>query len=154
MEKSFTDTAYNETFWGKTDALIQKYENNKLKKFTGNYLFRIVVLIVSLSLIYFGFWGNEYKLRILNNEAYSIQYDMNKQEFYVLSDEQEFVIDIYIPKFCNKVRIACHSGDDVAEKIVKREECKIKVVKGEFDHITIEALRGEKAMQSIKFSAP
>lgn len=52
VEKSVTDTAYNETFWGKTDALIQKYENNKLKKFTGNYLFRIVVLIVSLSLIY------------------------------------------------------------------------------------------------------
>ena len=154
VEKSVIDTAYNETFWGKADAFIQKYENNKLKKITGNYLFRTLVLIVSLVLIFFGFGGNEYRLRILDNDAYKIQYDMNKEEFYVLSNEQEFVLDIHIPKFCSRVRLICHSGDDVFEKVMERGECQISVVRNEFDYITLEAMCGEIVVQSLKFSAP
>ena len=129
VEKSAIDTAYNETFWGNADSFIQKCENNKVKRITGSYWFRALALIVSLALIYFGFWGNEYRLHILDNEAYSVQYDMNKDEFYVLSNEQAFVLGIHIPKFCNKVRLVCHSGEDVFEKVLKREECKIGVVK-------------------------
>lgn len=153
VDEAVLESAYKETVWGRIDVLIDKYKQTPIKKLTDNFFFRIIVMLFSVFLIYIGFTTDDYHLRIVENGIYRIQYDTKTDEYYVLSDEENFVLGVHIPKFCDKVRFICYKEDnEVQNKVMKREDCEIEVVKGKYDYMIIEALRGDKISQSLKFS--
>ncbi|MBQ4517827.1 MAG: hypothetical protein II997_04475 [Clostridia bacterium] len=153
VSKTAVEDAYNETAWGKFDALIAKYEGCKLKRITGNYLFRVLLIVICVALLYFGFWGDTYRLRIVESDIYRIQYDTKTEEYYVLSDAESFELGIHIPKFSDNVRFTCYAGEESTTDNMKPAECRIPVVKGKYDYMTVEAMRGKKVIQLLKFSA-
>lgn len=148
------DEAYNETIWGKVDGFINKYQGFTLKKIIDNWIFKIAVLLLTVLLTYFGFFGNEYQLHIAESGAYSVQYDVESKEYYVLSDSNAFTVSIHIPKYCDSVQFTGYTGDDKDSLQMNPDECHIEIIKGKYDYMTVEAMKGEKAVQSFKFSAP
>lgn len=154
ISKSAIEEAYNDTVWGQFDSLIAKYEECTLKKITGNYFFRICLILFCAVLIYFGLYGENYQLHILKSEMYRIQYDTKTNEYYVLSEEDIFNLEIHIPKFADNVRFTCYIGGEEQSEDMKPEECRIQVIKDKCDYMTVEAMQGKKILQSLKFSAP
>ncbi len=154
VNENLLEESYNETVWGKLDGFIKKYEGFTLKKITNNRIFKIVVLLLTVLLTYFGFFGNEYQLHIAESGAYAVQYDVESEEYYVLSDADAFTVSIHIPKYCDYVQFTGYAGGDKESLKMKPEECHIEITKGKYDYMTVEAMKGEKAVQSLKFSAP
>jgi hypothetical protein len=150
MEQAY----YNECVWGKFDAWAKKHENSFGKKVMDNFVVKIVVMLISVALIYYGFTSNDYRLHIIDSDVYGVQYDVKSDEYYVLSHKEEFDIQVYVPKFCNSVRLCCYIGEDEKQYTMDANKLNFKVIKGEYDYITVEGMRKDKAVQKIKISFP
>ena len=155
VDKTQMENAYyNECVWGKFDAWVEKHENSLGKKITDNFVFRIVAMLVSVVLIYYGFTSDDYRLHIMDSNDYGVQYDVKSEEYYILSHKEEFNVEMYVPKFCDYVRLNCYTGEDEKQYTMDTDKLNIKIIKGEYDYITVEGVRKDKPVQKIKISFP
>ena len=148
------DAEYKETIWAKFDTAKDKYDTLFLKKITGSILFKILSLAAVLAYFFFTMYGNLMGIRLKDSDAYSIQYNKEKDEYYISAKQTEAQLDMYVPLGTDNVVFSAFDGDEKKEtKKYTTEQYRNKgytVNEGEYDYILVEALRKGKTADKIK----
>lgn len=144
---------YKKTIWGKFQHYIDIYETLSLSKLTGHWAFKTIVIIALVVATYFGFYGDAWKMKFTETDIYAIQYNIETDEYYILSDVEKFSLGLYIPKTADKIRYKGYlDGESVFAEEYTPAECNITVNKGEYSGMTLELIDGGEAKQIIRFS--
>ncbi len=144
---------YKSTGWGKFEKALDKFDTIKLGKITGHWLFKVLSIIVLLVATYYAFYGDAGKMNFTKSEIYTIEYNVDTEQYTLICDEELFKLGLYIPKRADNVKYSCFND----EKLEKEEEytpenCNIVIKKGEYEKMTIELIRNDKVTQKIEFS--
>lgn len=91
------EVAYQKTIFGKLDAIEAWWNRLSLKVVTEHMLFRILVIVGILGYGVYMFYQNGAQLRILESDAYRIQYNEDSKEYYLLTEMDEVALNMYIP---------------------------------------------------------
>ena len=147
------DDAYNKTFWGKIQWVLDKLETISLKKITDNVIFKTVMMLLAVALMFLGISGDARNMHLAENDVYDISYNAGTGEYYILSEEDVIGLGIYVPKNIDEIRFSGYSYENelVHTETTTPEECQIIVEKGKFSYMTIEAIRKDKVTETIRF---
>ena len=100
--KAFSDEerkeAYGRTVYGKIDKLLEAKEWITLSKITGNIFVRIAILLVLAAVVIVNVTVNGSKLAIQNGDDYSLAYNKQTDEYYVLTEKESVQLSLYLPK--------------------------------------------------------
>lgn len=108
---AFTDeerkAAYNATVYGKVDMVIAGWKKFKsvtnLSIITGNKYVKYgtLVVIIVYGLLAGRAHGNN--MTILDSNEYDVQYNESAQEYYVISNNDNVTLDLYLPQKANNI---------------------------------------------------
>ena len=105
------EKAYNKTIFG----IIEKVEELKgyatLEAVTGHPVFRVAVLVLILvaGLLLGRPHGDH--LTILKSDAYQVQQEMQTGEYYVLTEEDSLVLELYFPRKVENLTVRQYRGE-------------------------------------------
>lgn len=154
VPKGAYDNEYNQTIWAKIDKVKDEYDTFMLKKLTGNIVFKIVVLVAVLVYFFFTMYGNLNGIRLKENSAYTITYNTKLDEYYIYPNGAKADLEMYAPIGTDKLVFTAMTDGKVAKKdtfTIKQYEKKGYAVKeGEYEYITIKAMRNGKKADDIK----
>ncbi|MCR5372537.1 MAG: zinc ribbon domain-containing protein [Solobacterium sp.] len=89
--------AYRETIYGKLDRLEEAQSWLTLKKITGNLFFRIAVLALIALAGILSHTNQGTKMKLLESEEYAIDWNRERNEYYLYSDLDEIRLKLYLP---------------------------------------------------------
>lgn len=105
FSKKEKKAARRTTLIGKIELIEEAYAICTLKKFTGHTLFKIATILIVLFIgLYFTF-SKDNTLKILDNDYYLIQYNTKKSEYYLITNENEVPLDLYLPNGTTEIKI-------------------------------------------------
>ncbi len=154
ITKDVYNEDYKKTIWGKIDKFTDWYDTLFLKKITDSIIFKIVLLALILLCGVFDVYTDLADIRILESENYTAEYNKKLDEYYVYTDDEEVILNVYIPGYTEKVKIKEFQEDVIKNEreitSVQGNSGLIAVKKGEFDYILIDAVKDEKTTDSVK----
>lgn len=148
------DAEYKRTVWAKLDRMKDEYDSFFLKKITGSIVFKVISLIVVLGYFFFTMYGNLMGIRLKDNEAYTIQYNKQADEYYISPRQSQAQLELYVPIGTDSVVFtAFDGGKETDTKKYTTEQYRKEgytVNEGEYDYILIDAVRKDKSADKIK----
>lgn len=94
-------------------------------------------------------------IKFLESENYKIEYNKQEDEYYIRTNQEEIVLNLYIPRRSEKITITEYSGEEVVStKDMLAQEYKehpVKVKNNKFNHVIISSVRNEKVTDTVKF---
>lgn len=147
--------SYSKTFWGKLQKGEDKIRNWKLVRFYFSNTFKILFFICLVVYTGWQLYTDRMSMTFLESDSYEIQYNELFDEYYILSDEETFKLELYIPRTTDKVRIKGYTDDkEVYSDTSSAGRAKLGIKKGEYDYMTVETIDNKKVTETIKFAAP
>ena len=144
---------YSHTIWGKIQFLIDTYETLSLGKLTGHWIFKTLIIVVLVIATYFGFYGDAAKMKFTESNIYRIQYNVETEEYYIISEADSFSLGLYIPRIADIIRYTGYNGEEICQTLeFAPEECEVIVKKGEYSTMSLELIDKGKTKQTIRFS--
>ncbi len=154
VSKGAYDEDYRNTIWGKFDKWSDKIDTWTLKKITDHILFKVGIIILILLWGFFDAYTDITNIKLLESERYEIEYNKAEDEYYIVSEDAEVDLNLYIPAHAEKITVTEFMSEDEANKsdlLPSEYNGKaIKVKKGEFDYITISSVKEEKITDTVK----
>ncbi len=121
--KAFTEEekkkAFDQTFWGKLQKLQEVKSILDLSFITDHWLFRTIFLIglLAAGLLLSNNQGSQMKL--LESPDYRLAYNETEKEFYLFSDLDEVVLQLYLPGKPEGVKVS--SLDETGKVLETRD---------------------------------
>ena len=148
------EAEYNDTIWAKIDKIKDEYDSLAFKKITGNIVFKIIVLVVVVGYFFFAMYGNLNGIRLKENKAYTISYNTELDEYYISLNSAKAKLEMYAPIGTDKLVFTAMVNGKVADEktftIEKYKKEGYAVKEGQYDYITVKAMRGKKTADDIK----
>lgn len=145
---------YEDTIWAKIDKIKDEYDTLLLKKITGNVYFKAIWLIIVLVYFFFTMYGNLNGIRLMDSEAYRIQYYEKADEYYIRPTDKISQLELIAPIGTEKIIFTAFTdGEESDKKEFTTDEYKEKgytVVSNEYDYIYIDAQRRGKSADKVK----
>ncbi len=155
VEKGAYDKDYSKTLWGKLDKLCDWWETFTLKKFIDHWITKALILLAVLLWGVFDAYTDIANIKFLESDNYSIEYNTKDDEYYIRTNEKEVELNLYIPRYSERITITEYSGDKVVsskEILAKNyKEKPVKVKNNKYNHVIISSVRGEKITDTVKF---
>lgn len=151
FSKEEQEAAKSKTFVGKLEKLEDWYKKCTLKFITGHIAFKIVSLLIVLiiGLSFFFRFGSSFK--ILESDEYTIKYNANLNEYYLLTNNDQISLNLYKPNRLKALQI-------IHQDLVNNETTTIEYhdgidiilnVNGEYDEYILNGTY-DKTNESIK----
>lgn len=137
------EQAYNKTIFGKIEKLEKLKGFVTLEAITGHPVFRVAVLVLILvaGILLGRPHGN--RLTILESDAYQVQQEIQTGDYYVLTDSDSLVLELYFPRKVEAVTVGQYRGEQlVSERRFSAEEA-ITVEKSHERSYVVEADYGD-----------
>lgn len=154
IEKRVYEEDYKKTIWGKIDKLTDWYDTLLFKKITDSIIFKIVILVLILLWGVFDVYTDLADIRILESENYTAEYNKKSDEYYIYTNDEEVILNVYVPGYTENVKVKEFLENDIKNEreitSVQGNSGLITVKKGDFDYIIIDTLRNEKVTDSVK----
>ena len=135
IEKRVYEEDYKKTIWGKIDKFTDWYDTLLFKKITDSIIFKIVILVLEI-------------------ENYTAEYNKKSDEYYIYTNDEEVILNVYVPGYTENVKVKEFLENDIKNEreitSVQGSSGLIAVKKGDFDYIIIDTLRNEKVTDSVK----
>lgn len=104
--------ARRHTLVGKLEMLENAYKVCTLNVITGHIAFKIVSLVIVILMgVYFVFY-NGGEVKILKSDKYNIEYNVKSEEYYLLVNEDEVNLNLYVPNKVKNIVINHYDKDD------------------------------------------
>ena len=145
------EQAYNKTVFGKIEKLEKLKGFVTLEAVTGHPVFRVAVLVLILVAgILLGRPHGNY-LTILESEAYQVQQETQSGEYYVLTESDSLVLELYFPRKVEAVTVRQYRGEAlVSEQDFSADEA-IQVEKSHERRYVVQADYGEDTESIILY---
>lgn len=104
--------AYNRTLFGIIDKISSIKSYITFDFITGNRWFKVISLV---GLILYGLLVlkiNDTQLRILDSRDYDIEYNRTTKEYYLVTDENQIGLKLYIPEKAEKINLITVDKND------------------------------------------
>lgn len=144
--------ARDKTFIGKLEKIEEIYQICTLKKITDSILFKIGSIVVIL-LIGIGVWfQNGSHVKILENNNYKIQYNTKEKEYYLLVNEEQTDLKLYLPNTVKNIEVEHYNQKD---ELVETKKYKLKdsiVLNSSLmkDYYIVKANKDKKKKEKLK----
>ena len=152
FSKAEQKAARKKTIIGKIEWLEKAYSTCTLKVITGHIIFKICSLLIILG-IGISFWiKNGLDLKLLDSENYEIQYNVNEKEYYLMTNNDKVLLNLYIPNRTEEIVISHYDEKNIKidEKTYKpTEEIILETKEKEYYILNINYLHNKK--HSFKF---
>ena len=141
--------AYDKTIYGTLNKVKDVYETISLDKITGNIYFKIISILVVLGYGIFSFVNNGNELKILDSDQYKVQYNTKTKEYYLLSDDAQVNVSLYLPKEADSIHVReFDSTSTVLEESEYTIEDKIILEKNK-NYYEVEAVYNDDSSETI-----
>ena len=97
--------AYNKTAFGVIDNILKIKSYISLDFITGNKFFKLLSLLVLVLYSFMVLKINGNQMRILDSKDYEIEYNKTTKEYYLLTDENEIGLELYIPPKMDVIKL-------------------------------------------------
>lgn len=97
--------AYNRTVFGLIDNILNLKSYITFDFITGNKWFKAVSLLVLVLYSFLVFKINGNQMRILDSRDYDVEYNKTTKEYYLVTDETEIGLELYIPEKVEKITL-------------------------------------------------
>lgn len=143
--------AKKKTVVGVLEFLEEVYSWCNLSKITGHIAFKIVsVLVVLLVGISFVF-NNGRSVKILESDHYKIQYNTKDDEYYLLVDEDQTNLELYVPNKVSDLVIKEYDKDNLEISSMKYDpKNKLVLTVNSSDEYYMLVSKNGKAYEKIK----
>lgn len=95
------EKAFNDSFPGKLQNFINKAKDNPYSKITGSIYFKIISLVVVIGIGIFCYYQKtgiaSDKFQFVATEDYSVQYNSESNEYYIIAKSAEVSLMVYCP---------------------------------------------------------
>jgi len=109
FDETIKSKAYDKTIYGLINKLEDLYSWLTLDKIFGNTYLKIFLLIVILFSTCTKIIQNGNNFIIKDNESYEVQYNKQKNQYYIISNEYYIDLSMYIPKKTESIVVTEYS---------------------------------------------
>lgn len=131
--------AYDKTVFGMLDRIEDLKGWVDLSKITGNRIVRIVVLIVLLGLVLFNVYRNGSHLAIQQSPDYTVAYNQEKNEYYILTEKEEIGLNTYLPRATDTITVSCFVDGVESYSVQEAPDAAIKLARIDDGYYVIHA---------------
>lgn len=153
--KAFSDAerkeAYEETIYGKIDKFLDTKGWLTFSKITGNIFVRIIVLLILGFLLLLNIQANGSKLSIRNSNEYSLAYNKETDEYYVLTDQESIQLSVYLPKKTDSCVIRSYENGVLLDTLQVTENQPVTVQSTEDGYFVLKAVYENGSQEEILF---
>lgn len=155
IEKDAYREDYAKTVWGKLDKISFWWETFTLKKLIDNWVVKIIILLLVLAWGIIDAYTDLANIKFLESENYTVEYNKKADEYYIRTDEKEVDLNLYIPKYSEKITVTEYYSENVRDSkdmlphYYKKHP--IRVENNDSICVTISSVRGEKITDTVKF---
>lgn len=149
--------AYKKTIWGKLQRIEDWYKTLALKKITDSVIFKVLILLIILGIGLFNVYRNGTQLKIMDSDMYNVQYNTALEEYYILTDADEVVLNLYIPKKTEGLLLTGYdeSGNVLEKRTLTASDYEktdvLRVRKDEYAYLTLDAAKENTGIAQLKF---
>lgn len=155
INKKTYEEDYKKTIWGKLDKINDWWETFTLRKFIDNWVVKIIILLLVLVWGFFDAYTELSDIKFLESENYMIEYNKKLDEYYIRTSEEEVELNLYIPRYSDKIIVTEYNGEEVlSEKEMLPEEYKVRPVKVKNNNkvcVIISSVKEDKVTDTVKF---
>ncbi len=145
------EIAKGKTIPGKIKRLKELYELVTLKKFTDGYIRKIIGLIIALAPGVLLFINNGNALKIEESPNYQIQKNEKEDEYYLLVNDDEATLDLYIPNSIDSLSVEYYNAGSAQSATNYSKDDTITLVSNdEEDFYILNALADGKVIDKKK----
>ena len=105
----FTDAdrnaAYAKTIYGRFEKLEDLWKTVSLDKITGSNIVKVLSLVAVLVFGGYSVLKNGTQFRPLEHDSYELQYNQKVNEYYLISQQDNIQLQLYLPKQTDEVTI-------------------------------------------------
>lgn len=153
--KAFSDEerkeAYEKTVYGKIDKVLEAKEWLTFSKVTGNIFFRIAVLLILGAVLFINIRANGSKLSIQNSDEYSLAYNEETNEYYVLTDRDSIQLSVYLPKKTESCVVKSFESGVLRETLQVSEKQPVTVNSTDDGYFILKAVYENGSYEEILF---
>ncbi len=91
------EAAYNQTIYGKLDRFDEVKSWVTLKKITGNFFVRLLVLACIAAIGFLTHTNRGTEMKLLESNEYAIDWNSSRNEYYLYSDLDQVHLKLYLP---------------------------------------------------------
>ncbi len=148
--------AYQKTLWGKLQRLEDWYKTLALKKVTDSIIFKAFILAVILGYGLFNLYLNGTQLKIMDSDMYDVQYNTKLDEYYVLTEADEVVLNLYIPNKASTLHLTGYDAEGAVleERTIAPADFEnpesLAIKRDAYAYLTLEMQQGETAKGQLK----
>lgn len=144
--------ARRRTLVGKLEWIEDTYKKWTLKKFMDKKIVKILSFIILILINVFIFYNNNKDVKLLENEAYKIEYNTKTNEYYLLIKEDSTGVDLYIPKRLKNMDIKkVNNKDEVLNSFLyNRKEKLVLEANSKTDYYVFEISYNDSKTDQIK----
>lgn len=152
---SFSDKKRREyrkkTVVGKLELMEKIYDTCKLKFITDSIAFKVISLIAVLLVGIYFLVNTSNDVKILTGNDYDVQYNSKDKEYYILVNDDEVNLKLYIPNRLKSLELDKMSGNNelLNETKYKEEDSLILNVNDSEEYYLLKAFYG-KDTQNLK----
>ena len=99
------DAAYAKTIYGRFEKLEDLWKTVSLDKITGSSIVKVLSLVAVLVLGGYSVLKNGTQFRPLEHDSYELQYNQKVNEYYLISQQDNIQLQLYLPKQADEVTI-------------------------------------------------
>ena len=99
------DAAYAKTIYGRFEKLEALWKTVSLDKITGSSIVKVLSLVAVLVLGGYSVLKNGTQFRPLEHDSYELQYNQKVNEYYLISQQDNIQLQLYLPKQADEVTI-------------------------------------------------
>lgn len=141
--------------WTLVWFLEKKDQIQSLWKFnfiTDHILFKIASLLIILAIGIYSFLINGSHLKLLTGDNYKLQYNTKLDEYYLLAEENNIKLNLYIPEKADKLVVTYFDKDDkvIEEKTYNKNDVITIVSDSSDSYYLIRANYNNKGADSLK----
>lgn len=108
--------SYDKTIFGLIDKIEDLIATLKLQKITSHPIFRAMVLVAILLIGLFLTRVNGNEMTVLKSENYLVQQNSKNNDFYILTDENQIDLLLYLPRKVEKLQMEVVQDEKVLNK--------------------------------------
>lgn len=152
FSKSEQKIAKSHTLVGKLENIEQAYKVCSLKIITDNIIFKIVSLLIIIALGIFFVMQNGTIVKIKDSKEYNIQYNTKLDEYYLLVNQDETNLNLYIPNKTESFNIKLMDLDNnlIEEDNYKDTDNITLNINGIDDYYLLESFYSDKESSVLK----
>ena len=142
--------AYNRTVFGIIDNVLNLKSYITFDFITGNRWFKVASLLFLILYSVLVLKLNGSQIRILDSRDYDVEYNKTTKEYFLVTDENQIGLNLYIPEKTDKVNLITVDSNDklINEKEYSIDE-NIMLIYNDKEHYVIQSGRQELELYVI-----